>query len=115
MDQQNQIQKNLIEELGLSDLSQEKKDQLIIKMTEVIIKRMFLETMEKLNDEDKEIYGKMVDDQAIATSVFSILAALMVMNCGGKMKGKKQMKLLVVLVGLVSLVLSSLQLHEEVA
>jgi septum formation inhibitor MinC len=57
---QNDIQKTLIEELGLSDLPPEKQEQLIDKMTEVLLKRIFLETMERLDDQGKEEYEKMI-------------------------------------------------------
>jgi hypothetical protein len=58
------IQKTIIDELGLSDLSQDKKDQLLIKMTEVILKRIFLETMEKLSESDQKAYENLVDENA---------------------------------------------------
>jgi hypothetical protein len=53
-EQQAQIQKALIDELGLSELPQDKQEELLIKMTEVLLKRIFVETMEKLSDEDRE-------------------------------------------------------------
>lgn len=58
---QNQVQKTLMEELGLSELPQEKQEQLLIKMTEVLLKRIFLETIEKLDDQGKEEYQKLVE------------------------------------------------------
>ena len=61
---QNQIQKSLMDDLGLADLPQDKKDQLLIKMTEVLLKRMFVETMDKLSKDDQETYGKMIDKSA---------------------------------------------------
>lgn len=64
MDQQTQIQKTLLDELGLSDLPQDKQEQLVIKMTEAILKRIFLETMDKLDDQGKEEYEKMVANGA---------------------------------------------------
>jgi hypothetical protein len=65
MDNQNQqIQQTIIDELGLSDLPQEKKDALLTKMMEVVLKRIFLETMEKLSEEDQEAYSKMIDANA---------------------------------------------------
>lgn len=60
----NQIQKTLLDELGLADLPQDKKEQLVIKMTEVILKRIFLETMERLDDEGKDQYEKLVKGNA---------------------------------------------------
>lgn len=56
-----QIQKTLIEELGLNGLPQDKQEELVIKMTEVLLKRIFLETMEKLDDSGKEEYQKIAE------------------------------------------------------
>lgn len=58
---QNQVQKTLMEELGLSEFPQDKQEQLLIKMTEVLLKRIFLETIEKLDDRGKEEYQKLVE------------------------------------------------------
>ncbi|MDO9230990.1 MAG: hypothetical protein Q7U36_00725 [bacterium] len=62
MDNQTQIQKTIIEELGLADLPKEKQDQLLIKMTEVVLKRIFLEIMERLNEVDQKDYEKKIDE-----------------------------------------------------
>lgn len=59
-----EIQKTLIDDLGLSDLPADKKDQLLMKMTEVVLKRIFLETMEKLTDKDQDEYTKLIDENA---------------------------------------------------
>ncbi len=56
-----EIQKNLIDELGLSDLPEDKKDELLMKMTEAVLQRIFLETMEKLTDRDQDEYTKMIE------------------------------------------------------
>lgn len=56
------IQQTIIDELGLSDLPQDKKEQLLIKMTEVVLKRIFVETMEKLNEKDQAEYEKLVEE-----------------------------------------------------
>lgn len=61
MDQQ-QTQKALIEELGLSELPAEKQEEFLSKMTEVLFKKIFLETMEKLDDQGREEYEKLVSD-----------------------------------------------------
>ena len=52
------IQQTIIEELGLSELPQEKQEELLAKIGEVLIKRIYLETMERLEKEDQE---KLVD------------------------------------------------------
>lgn len=71
MDQK--IKKTLLNDLGLADLPQDKKDRLIIKMTEALLKRMFVETMDKLNVEDQDAYGKMIDKGASPDEVEKFL------------------------------------------
>jgi hypothetical protein len=64
--QQTQIQKTLLEELGLANLPKDKQDELLIKMTEVLLKQIFLETMDKLGDQGMKEYDKMVEEGATA-------------------------------------------------
>ena len=45
----------------------------MIKMTEVILKRMFVETMDKLNIKDQESLGAMMDDQAAPEEIEGFL------------------------------------------
>ena len=61
---QNQVQQTIIDELGLTDLPQEKQDQLLVRMTEVVLKRIFLETMEKLTESQQAEYEKLIDGDA---------------------------------------------------
>lgn len=53
----------LVKDLGIDTLSQEKQNELIIKMTEVLLKRIFLETMEKLGEKGREEYEKMSEGE----------------------------------------------------
>jgi hypothetical protein len=55
------LRKNIIDELGLAALPKEKQDELIAKMGEVIMKRVYLETMESLSEVDREELMKMLD------------------------------------------------------
>jgi hypothetical protein len=64
MSNQVDIQKTIIEELGLSDLSREKQEKLVIKMTEAVLKRVFLETIEKLSVADQENFSQMIGNKA---------------------------------------------------
>jgi hypothetical protein len=64
MTEKNSVQKTIIDELGLSDLPEDKKEQLVLKMTEAVLKRIFLETMEKLSEKEQEEYAKMIDEDA---------------------------------------------------
>lgn len=56
-------QKKLIEELGLSELPLEKQAELLEKMSEAVLKRIFVETLGKLNEEDKKTYAEMIERQ----------------------------------------------------
>lgn len=73
MSDKNSIQKTLIDELGLADLPQEKQEQLMVKMTEVVLKRIFVETMEKLTEKDQEAYSEMIDKNAAPEEVEKFL------------------------------------------
>ncbi len=73
MSQQDQLQKDLIEELGLTDLSEDKREQLLIRMTEVILKRVFVETMRRLSEADQDSYEKLIDQNASPEKVEKFL------------------------------------------
>jgi hypothetical protein len=66
MDQQSKIKKTLMDELGLASLPEDKQNDLLIKMTEVLLKRIFLETMDKLGAEGMREYDKLVESGAAA-------------------------------------------------
>lgn len=74
MTKQNQIQKTILDELGLSDLPQEKKEALLVKMTEVVLKRVFVETMDKLAPEAQEEYTKLIDANVAPEEVEKFLS-----------------------------------------
>ncbi len=57
----NEMQKKLMEELGLSELPKDKQQDLIIKMTEAVLKRIFVETIDRLSEEDNKIYQEMIE------------------------------------------------------
>ncbi|MFA5925732.1 MAG: DUF5663 domain-containing protein [Parcubacteria group bacterium] len=67
------LKKNLIDELGLGALPQEKQDELIAKMGEVITKKIYLETMENLSETDKEELVKMLDAEAESEKIEEFL------------------------------------------
>jgi hypothetical protein len=70
-----ELQQTLIDELGLSDISQEKKDALLIKMTEVVLKRIFVETMEKLTAADQAEYEKLINENVAPEKLEEFLKA----------------------------------------
>jgi Glu-tRNA(Gln) amidotransferase subunit E-like FAD-binding protein len=64
MEQQNKIntmQEELMKELGLNNLSEDQQRNLLTKMTETVLKRIFLETLERLDGEDKNKYQEMIE------------------------------------------------------
>lgn len=61
---QDQMTKTILDEMGLNNLPQEKQEELLIKMTEVLLKRIFIETMDKLGEGNMEEYEKLVDSNA---------------------------------------------------
>jgi len=63
MNVQSQVLSQLIKDLGIDTLSQDKQNELIIKMTEVLLKRIFLETMDKLGENGREEYEKMSEGE----------------------------------------------------
>lgn len=73
MPEQSQLQKDLIEELGLSGLPEDKKEQLLLKMSEAILKRIFVETMHRLSEADQTDYEKMIDRNASPREVEEFL------------------------------------------
>lgn len=73
MTNQSQIQQQLADELGISKFPQDKQEELLIKMTEVLLKRIFLETMDKLNDQAKVEYEQLVEKGATAEQVEEFL------------------------------------------
>ena len=49
---------NLIKELGLEGLSEDRQIQLVTMMTEVILKRITIEVLQKLSEADKQEFDK---------------------------------------------------------
>lgn len=66
---QSQALQKLIKDLGIDTLPQDKQNELVIKMTEVLLKRIFLETMEKLGEKGREEYEKMTEGEVIPEQV----------------------------------------------
>lgn len=65
----------MFEELGMAELPFEKKQVLMVKMTEVILKRIYLETVERLEKDDQEKYVDLLDRNASAEEVESFLTS----------------------------------------
>lgn len=56
------IQMIIAREFGFDDLSDEKQDQLIERMTESVIKRVLVEAYAKLSDADRKQFEAMMED-----------------------------------------------------
>ncbi|NQV00877.1 MAG: hypothetical protein HQ537_02035 [Parcubacteria group bacterium] len=55
------LQKNIISLLGLESLPEEKKIQLLEKLTDLVFKRTIIKVMELLSEADQEELGKLID------------------------------------------------------
>lgn len=64
------LQKNIISELNLEMLDDEKKVALLDKMSEVIQKRMTLKVLEKLSDSEQDEFEKIMDKEPDKVSDF---------------------------------------------
>ena len=58
---QRNMQADLIEALGISDLPREERDNLLAKAIEVLLKRIFVETISRLDEESRKKYMDMVE------------------------------------------------------
>lgn len=63
---QDEALSQLVKDLGIDTLSQDKQNEIIIKMTEVLLKRIFLETMDKLGDAGREEYAKLMEQGEVS-------------------------------------------------
>jgi hypothetical protein len=63
MPQDTILQQSIIEELGLQNLPKEKQEEILVKMTEVLLKKIYLETFEKLGEAERVELGNMLDKE----------------------------------------------------
>lgn len=59
-----QLKAELIEELALSGLAPEKQDELLGKMLEALLKRIFMNTMERIGEEGMNEYEQLIAQDA---------------------------------------------------
>lgn len=72
---QTEIKKTLLDELGLSDIPKEKQEQLVVKMTEVLLKRIFMETLEKLDEKSQEEYAELAKNNPTSEELEKFLSS----------------------------------------
>lgn len=65
----NQLKETLIKELALEGLPAERQEELLSKMFEGLLKRIFLSTMEKLGERGVAEYEKILDGGASAETI----------------------------------------------
>lgn len=95
-----QLKQELVDELGLGVLSPEKQEEMIGKMTEVLMKRIFVDTMEKLGEEGMDEYEKLIERKPEQSEVeeflneriddYSGMVDGIVADFKSEMKGDKQ-------------------------
>jgi len=54
------IKEEIMKDLGLEKLSQKKQDDILVKMGEVILKKIFIETVDRLDSKDRKTFEKML-------------------------------------------------------
>lgn len=64
MTDEKEIKNAMIADLGLDGLSEEKQDELLSKMIEVVMKRILVETIERLDEKGREEYARMIETQS---------------------------------------------------
>jgi hypothetical protein len=66
---QAQLREELIKAFHLEGIPEDKRDELLEKMGEALVKRVFLATMEKLGDEGLKEYEALLERQAPAEEI----------------------------------------------
>lgn len=61
---QEALKKELIEAFHLEEVPADKQEELLSKIGEALLKRIFLETMEKMGDENVKEYEALLDKEA---------------------------------------------------
>ncbi|MEK9173848.1 MAG: hypothetical protein AAB845_01120 [Patescibacteria group bacterium] len=69
-----QYRQEIIEIFGLEDVSPEKQDDLLAKIGEVFLKRLFLATIDKLGAQGAKDYQKLIESNADVDTVEAFLA-----------------------------------------
>lgn len=59
-----ETRKNILVDLGIGEIPQEKQDEIITSLGELILKETFLATMDRLSDEQRQQYDELLSRQA---------------------------------------------------
>jgi len=71
---QDETKDDIMKELGFDKLSQDKQDDILAKIGEIILKKIFIETVDKLNDEDTDKFKEMLKGGESAEGIESFLS-----------------------------------------
>jgi len=67
------LQQTIVDELGLGDVPEERKAKILVDLLELVLKRLYMETMDKLTKEDQQELMKMLDEKAEAEKIEAFL------------------------------------------
>lgn len=68
-----ETRKNILVDLGIGEIPQEKQDEIITSLGELILKETFLATMDRLSDEQKQQYDELLSRQASSDEIEDFL------------------------------------------
>jgi hypothetical protein len=71
--QYEQLRQELIDEFKLGVLASDKQDEIITQMTEVLMKRIFVDTMEKLGETGMDEYEKLIETKPEQSEIEAFL------------------------------------------
>lgn len=61
-----ELQKQIAAALGITNLNDRTQKEVIEKATEVLLKKLFLDTIDKLSEEDAKAYGELLEKDTTA-------------------------------------------------
>jgi len=70
---QDKITLEIIQELGLEKLPEKRQNNILAKIGELILKKIFVETIDKLNDKDRRDFEKMLEKGETADNIEKFL------------------------------------------
>lgn len=70
---QDKMKEDIMQYLGLSKLSQDKQDEILAKIGEIILKKIFIETVDKLDQEDRVEFERMLKEGTDVESIEKFL------------------------------------------
>jgi len=72
---QDEMQTEIMKELGFDKLSEDKQDEILSKIGEIILKRIFIETIDRLDQESAEKFKEMLKGGEDADKIEEFLGA----------------------------------------